>query len=111
MGILQARIQNLAHLALAQGPKVLSETSVDKNSGNEKLERVEKERDRLLEELNVYKRKKEKLEKTLLEKEIVTRAMQAMTRSAVDLEKAMNLLDTAKSLLMKTNADGLLARR
>lgn len=39
------------------------------------LERVKIERDHLLEEVNTYTTKKEKLEKKLLEKKVVVKAM------------------------------------
>lgn len=57
------------------------------------------ERDRLLDEKNVYKIKKEELERTLLEKKI---AMKAMTPSLVDLESSVIPQETHNILVVKT---------
>lgn len=53
------------------------------NSRNDELCVVKEERDRLLEDVNAYKRELEKLGKTLLEKEVATKTM---TRSVVGLK-------------------------
>lgn len=51
---------------------------------------------------NADKMEKEKLEKKLVEKQL---ALIAMTRSAVDLETTLNVLETDESLLMKSNKE------
>lgn len=63
---------------------------------------MKKKQDRFLGEVNDYKLKKVKLEKTLLKNEI---AMKAMTRSVVDLVRDVYHLKTEKSFLMKRNEE------
>lgn len=49
---------------------------------------------------NAYKMKKQKLEKTGPEKEVM---MKAKKQSVLDLERSMNSLENEKNVLMKTN--------
>lgn len=60
---------------------------------------MKKERDCLLEVMNAYMIGKEKLEETLLGKEVV---MNAVTQSIIDLGSTVNHLETRKSFLIKT---------
>lgn len=62
---------------------MLDDVSVREKSRKSESDRVKEERDRSLEEVNASTMLKEKLEKTMLEKEV---AMKAMTRSVVNLE-------------------------
>lgn len=74
----------------------------DKNSPNDESERVKGERDHLMEGVKAYKMENEKLEKTLQEKDVVTKAMK---RSLEHLRKAVNSLRTEERLLVKTNEE------
>lgn len=65
------------------------DVSVVENAWNDEYKRVKKVKDRLLEEGNKYKMKKDKLEEALLEKEV---ARIAMTRSIVNSERTVNHL-------------------
>lgn len=56
----------------------------------------------LLEGVNDFKKKKEKVENTLLENNV---AMKGITRYLVDLERTVKSLETGKSLLMETNKE------
>lgn len=57
---------------LAQCMKALGAVSVGESSRSEDPDQVKAERDFVLKEVNAYKMKKEKLEKMLIEKEVVT---------------------------------------
>lgn len=87
---------------MAQVLQILSEMSVRDNSRNEWFERVKQETDRLLEELNACKKKNEKLEKTLLEREVVRKVMKW---SFVDLERSGICLAIDFNLVKNTNEE------
>lgn len=81
---------------------MLGPVSIVEYSQNKEPERVKEEIYRLLKELRPYKMEKKKLEKNLLGKKVV---MKAMTRNYVDQESIVILLKTWKSLLKKKNEE------
>lgn len=95
--------RNVVHDALAQGLKAVVSVLVDENFWNREVKRGKEHRDCLLEEVHSYKKKKKKLEKAFLEKEI---ELKSMLWSLVDLEGNVSYLKAQKSLLM--NADKVL---
>lgn len=90
----------MVHHSLANDMQVLGNASVGKNSQNDRLEVVETDRDRLSEEVKVSKMEKEKLAKTLLEKEV---ARKSLTRSVLNSESNVNRLETEESFLVRSN--------
>lgn len=96
VGELSTTIRNVVHHVLALGLEVLSDALECENSANIELQQVDEERDCLLEERNAHKIEQEKLEKMLLWKEIVTKAI---TQSVLVLERTLNHLETDKILL------------
>lgn len=76
-GELPTPISNMVHDALSHDLEMLGDVSVDQSSRHEQFEEVKEELDCLLEEVNTYRRGKQKLEKRPEEKEV---AMKAMTR-------------------------------
>lgn len=86
---------NVIHYALARRLEALAGVCVCKQSINGRFERKEDEQDRVLEELNAYKKKNQKHEKTMVEKSVT---MKATTRSQMNLENNLSRLETKNSL-------------
>lgn len=74
--------------------------SVDENCQIDEFERVKEKRDGLLREVNDYKMKRDKIEKTLLKNDI---ALEATAWSVLDLERTVICPEAEESLMMKTN--------
>lgn len=84
-------LSDLDHYALALDLEVLGDVWVGESSTIDEFERLKKKQQHFLEEGNDYKMETEKLETTLLEKEV---AMKEMTLSVVDLGRTVNSLET-----------------